>query len=178
MVNRSTEVNPFIAAYGHQPKQAIDISDVPCGQPAVSIMIDRNKEIYRKVEEALAKANNKYKLHSDKKKRHQEFLVGELVMVHISKERTPAGTYSKLQARNHGPFKILKKINDNAYVIDLPDNYNMSKSFNVCDIRKYYPAQQSDHQLGTIDLIEGVNDAVQAQGSNWLDQGQANSDSF
>jgi len=87
--------------------------------------------------------------------------VGELVMVHISKDRVPAGTYSKLKPRNHGPFKILRRINDNIYVIDLPKEYNMSKSFNIFDIRKYYPEEIAKDQFGAIDPIKGVHDAVE-----------------
>lgn len=94
-------------------------------------MIERNQEIYKAVEETLQQSNEKYKTLADKKKRKQEFFVGELIMVHISKERFPLGSYSKLKARNYGPFKILKKINENAYMTDLPKSFNISNSFNI-----------------------------------------------
>jgi len=65
MVNRSTGISPFVAAYGHQPKQAVDVSDVPSNQPIVENMIDRAQEIYRLVEEALNQSNRKYKASTD-----------------------------------------------------------------------------------------------------------------
>ncbi|WVZ63410.1 hypothetical protein U9M48_013044 [Paspalum notatum var. saurae] len=42
-----------------------------------------------------------------------------------------------LQPRADGPFKVLQKINDIAYEIDLPSAYDVSKSFNVSDLSPF-----------------------------------------
>jgi len=39
-------------------------------------------------------------------------------MVRICPEQFPLGTVKKLHARSAGPFQVLKKLNDNAYIID------------------------------------------------------------
>ena len=36
--------------------------------------------------------------------------------------------------KGDGPFQILERINDNAYKLDLPDEYNVSSTFNVTDL--------------------------------------------
>lgn len=54
----------------------------------------------------------------------------ELVMVYLCKERYPAGTYSKLKNRIRS-CRILRKINGSAYILDFPDNYNISSTFNM-----------------------------------------------
>jgi hypothetical protein len=51
--------------------------------------------------------------------------------VHMRNERFPAYRKSKLQPRGDGPFQIFKRINDNAYKVDLPCEYSVSVTFNV-----------------------------------------------
>jgi hypothetical protein len=40
--------------------------------------------------------------------------------------------------RAHGPFKVLKKINENAYKLDLPANFGVSPTFNIADLMPYF----------------------------------------
>ncbi|KAL0000518.1 hypothetical protein SO802_014299 [Lithocarpus litseifolius] len=41
------------------------------------------------------------------------------------------------KARSAGPFKVLKRMGQNAYVIDLPHDYGISSSFNIEDLVAY-----------------------------------------
>ena len=67
------------------------------------------------------------------------FKEGDLVRIHLRKERFPEERNSKLKPRGDGPYKVLKRINDNAYVIDIPPSkYAVSNSFNLSDLSPYY----------------------------------------
>ena len=44
---------------------------------------------------------------------------------------------SKLLPRADGPFKVLERINDNAYKLELPTDFGVSPTFNIVDLKPY-----------------------------------------
>jgi hypothetical protein len=65
------------------------------------------------------------------------FEPGELVWLHLRKDRFPALRKSKLMPRADGPFKVLERINDNAYKLDLAVDFGVSPTFNIVDLKPY-----------------------------------------
>ena len=57
--------------------------------------------------------------------------------MHMHKEIFYTQRRSKLLPRGDGPFQVLKRINDNAYKLDLPNEYNVSSTFNVTDLSPF-----------------------------------------
>ena len=89
------------------------------------------------VSKQLALSYEAYKLSADLLKRRKTLKEGDLVMVKIHPHRIPK-VYSKLQLKSYGPFKILSKINDNAYIVDIPDDWGISNSFNILDLVEFH----------------------------------------
>ena len=85
--------------------------------------------MHKEINNQIQKSNANYKAYADLYKKAHEF--GDYVIARIRPERYPFDTMKKLHARSAGPFKILKKINSNAYVVDLPSDFDISPSFNI-----------------------------------------------
>lgn len=58
-------------------------------------------------------------------------------MVKIRPECFPQGAVMKHHARSAGPSKILKRNNDNSLILELPERFNISSTFNVEDLVEY-----------------------------------------
>ena len=52
------------------------------------------------------------------------------MIMHLRRSRFPS-ICAKLEKRKYSPFRMTWKISDNAYVLQLPDDYNISHMFNV-----------------------------------------------
>jgi len=60
--------------------------------------------------------------------------VGDFVMACIRPERLPKHSHKKLHAQAMSPHQIIRKLECNAYVLDLSDNLGISSIFNVEDL--------------------------------------------
>jgi len=68
---------------------------------------------------------------------------------------------SKLNPQGDRPFQVLNRTNDNAYRIDLPEEYGVHTTFNVSDLRPFVGALDDEAELidlRTNPLQEGGND--------------------
>ena len=81
--------------------------------------------------------NAKYKLAGSQGRKSLVFELGDLVWLHLRKDRFPDLRKSKLMPRADRPFKVIEKINENVYKLDLPAEFRVSPTFNVADLKPY-----------------------------------------
>lgn len=160
-VHSSTKVSPFHCVYGLDPLTPFDMSPLPCPERVdfsaerqveyIQSVHDRTKEHLRKVAERAAARANK-----GRKKLILE--PGDDVWLHLRKERFKDLRKSKLAPRGAGPFKVLHKAGDNAYVLDIPPELgDVSPTFNVMDLSRFPPHDPAADDPRS-DLSEGGGD--------------------
>ncbi|GKC94626.1 RNA-directed DNA polymerase [Tanacetum coccineum] len=138
--SRTTGKTPFEIVNGVNPITPLDLTPLVVEKHLSSAAEDYAqdvKQLHQQVREHIEKQNKKYKEQVDKRRKKVIFKEGDLVWIRLGKERFPAGRFGKLQARVDGPFGVLQRINDNAYKIELPGEYNVSGTFNVADLSPY-----------------------------------------
>jgi hypothetical protein len=94
-------------------------------------------KLHEATKENMERINAKYKISGDKGRKQLDFAPGDLVWLHLRKEQFPDLRKSKLMPRADGPFKVLKKINENAYKLDLPVDFGVSPTFSIADLKPY-----------------------------------------
>jgi hypothetical protein len=100
----------------------------------------------------IEKMNEKYRVAGSKGRQELKLEPGDLVWLHLRKDRFSDLQKSKLMPRAAGPFKIIEKINDNAYKLALPPEFGVSPTFNVADLKPY---------LGEDDELESRTTPIQ-----------------
>ena len=78
--------------------------------------------------EKITKSNASYQTQANKYKRKVVVLPGDLVWVHLRKDKFPQKIKFELSPR---AIEIMERINDKAYRVDLLGEYGLSATFNV-----------------------------------------------
>jgi hypothetical protein len=160
-VHSTTHFCPFEVVYGFKPLAPIDLLSLPLQERSNMDASKRAayvKKIHEQTKEAIEKKAKYYAEWANKRRKKVTFEPGDFVWVHLRKERFPEKRKSKLMPRGDGPFRVLAKINDNAYKIELPDDYGVSTTFNVADLAPYFGPEESESR--TTPFQEGEDDEV------------------
>ena len=139
-VNRTTGSSLFQILYGTQPRTPLDISSLPLSQRTSETELDFSSymsTLHDDIRKRIAIQTESYAAHANTKRQETNLEVGDHDLIRLRLERFPPGSLGKLHARRAGPFPILKRLGSNAYMVELPKEYNFSPIFNIEDLTLY-----------------------------------------
>jgi hypothetical protein len=159
-MHSTTKMCPFEIICGLIPRAPINLMPLSNSEnlnfdakQRVELML----KLHEITKENIECMNSKYNLAGDKGRKQLIFEPGELVWLHLRKNRFLALRKSKLMTRADGLFKVLERINDNAYKLDLPVDFGVSSTFNITDLKPYL-GEDDELELRTTQMQEGEDD--------------------
>jgi len=156
----TTKVSPFQVVYGFNPCAPIDLLPLPTNERThsdASARAEFIRKLHATTKENIEKMNEKYRIAGSEGRKGVKLEPGDLVWLHLRKDRFPELRKSKLMPRAAGPYKIIEKINDNAYKLELPPEFGVSPSFNISDLKPYL-GEEDDLESRTTPIQEGEDD--------------------
>ena len=146
----STQRSPFKTCFGFTPRSPLDfvfgkdiVVDGHSDVDMATKFIEQIQEIHQAVQEQLEKSQAKYKARHDKHRVDHQFKVGDEVWLYISEERLK-GEGKMLKPICYCLFKILEKIGNNAFKLDLPSYMKIYFVVNVENLRLHEPPLTED----------------------------------
>lgn len=152
--------SPFEVFYGVNPYLPLNIILLPKEElvhtdfeAKLKSMMKLHEQIHKRIETV----NATYKDNSNKNKKPRIFVDGDLVWVHLKRKRFPSKRKNTLMPRVGGSYKVVGRVNDNAYKVDLPSDYGVHAIFNIGDLLLYVDDDELA-ELRIIPLKRGGND--------------------
>ena len=158
--SQTTGISPFEVVYGQNPDGPLCLAPRPTTHHFSGDATDQAKyiqKLHEQVRAQITKQNEKNLKNANKHRKPAAFKEGDLVWIHLHKERFPLGCYRKLKPQADGPFKVLQRIGENAYKIELPSDFGVSTTFNAADLSPYYDEGKDLHLRVSL-LQPGEND--------------------
>nr|GEY27366.1 putative reverse transcriptase domain, ribonuclease H-like domain, aspartic peptidase domain protein [Tanacetum cinerariifolium] len=135
----SIKATPFEALYGRKCRSPVCWTEVRETQILGPELIQETTEKMIQIKPRMQAARDRQKSYADLKSKPMEFQVGDKVMLKVSpwKGVVHFGKREKLNLRYVGPFKVLERVGDVAYKLDLPEEMSrVHNTFHVSNLKK------------------------------------------
>lgn len=139
-LHSATRLTPFFANFGYHPRWAdelrrSDVTEVPDAVRVASSLLHLHDQCAANI----TLANKRYSTAYNRKHTAGPlFEVGDHVLLSMENMKTTRPS-KKLDYRHAGPFRVLAKISDYAYQLDIPADWHRFDIFPVSLLRPYTP---------------------------------------
>ncbi|XP_075515832.1 uncharacterized protein LOC142550639 [Primulina tabacum] len=127
-------MTPFEAVFGKPPPSIPSYIPNSSSVEAADTLLRDRDELLSTLRAHMMQAQERMKMHADKKRSEKVFEVGQYCYVRLQphKQTSLAGhRYTKLSKRFYGPFKILKRVGVVAYKLELPPTVKIHPIFHI-----------------------------------------------
>ncbi|GKF48239.1 putative reverse transcriptase domain-containing protein, partial [Tanacetum coccineum] len=137
----SIKAAPFEALYGRKCRSPVCWAEVGQVQLIGPDLVQETTEKIIQIKQRMQAARDRQKSYADLKRKPMEFQVEDKVMLKVFpwKGVVRFGKRGKLNPRYVGPFKVLEKVGDVAYKLELPEELSrVHNTFHVSNLKKCY----------------------------------------
>jgi hypothetical protein len=135
----SIGMTPFRALYGYDTPTLVDLVFGESRAPKAKDWIIESQEILKLLKENLQTAQNRQKISADRHKIERSFEVGDLVFLRLQPYRQSSLEKSgveKLKPRFYGPYRIMRRVGEVAYELELPEGSKIHNVFHMSCLKK------------------------------------------
>ncbi|GKF63958.1 hypothetical protein Tco_0187406, partial [Tanacetum coccineum] len=135
----SIKAAPFEALYSRKCRSPVCWAEVGEVQLIGPEIVQETTEKIIQVKQRMQAARDKQKSYSDLKHKPMKFKVGDKVMLKVSPWKGVVRFLKrgKLNPRFVGPFKVIKRVRDVAYTLELPEELSrVHNTFHVSNLKK------------------------------------------
>ncbi|GJY13355.1 putative reverse transcriptase domain-containing protein [Tanacetum coccineum] len=137
----SIKAAPFEALYGRKCRSPVCWTEVGEAQILGPELIQETTEKIIQIKQRMQASHDRQKSYADLKRKLIEFQVGDKVMRKVSpwKGVVRFGKRRKLNPRYVGSFKVLEKVGEVSYKLEIPEELSrVHNTFHVSNLKKCY----------------------------------------
>jgi hypothetical protein len=135
----SIGMTPFRALYSHDAPSFVDLAFGDSRAPKAKDWIQENQDILKALKDNLQTTQNQQKTYADRHRVERSFEVGDLVFLRLQPYRQSSLKKSgaeKLRPRFYGPYRVVRRVGEVAYELELPEGSKIHNVFHVSCLKK------------------------------------------